>query len=546
MTNKVRRAIRLGKWGRLNRLLEVGYFPEELPPPFVSHTFARFRRSLLREWMGVPQFENFRSRPEHLTIPRFAAARRRATIPNPVNYFRLSHLIAQEWREIRDFIATSKITEFRPIFDAEGPRSIFRLDFGIVDRRTAEILSEYNHVFKTDITRFYHSIYTHSIAWALHEKSWVKANMRSPGFKASLGNKLDFELRKGQEDQTIGIPIGPDTSRIISEIIAVGLERELAKRLRDLDRRSVRYVDDILIGYDESESDELITAALEGAMSHYELDINISKTKTLGVKEREKIQWISELRACRVRLFPAAAQREDIERFFRTALVLAEENEKDSVLKWATKRSRSFNVSNQNFEFLCDYIIRITRKAPACLPILAQALIDANNAGRPIPRVRIQKFVDDIIAIHSPVGHAFEVGWALFIAKGLRLKLKSDQLKDAFILESSMTALLCMDLNNRSLIEGGVREDAWLPYASEEGLSSPMWLLAYEAAKKGWWASRDRAYVENSPLFGPMLRRGVSFYDEKRNVPKLRRELRDAKTQRIRVGIILNHWMDYF
>jgi hypothetical protein len=398
------RPIRLSRSDRLQRLLEVGYFPAELPPPFVTHSLARYRRSLLREWNAHPMFKNFRSRPEHFSIPRFAAARRRITVPNPVNYYRLAQLIADRWIEIRDFIATSKITEFRPIIDAKGDRSIFQLDFSIVDRRTAEILADYNHAFKTDITRFYQSIYTHSVAWALHGKEWVKRNLRSPSFSTSLGNQIDKELRKGQEDQSIGVPIGPDTSRIISEIIAVGLERELTNRLPELERRSVRYVDDIIIGYDEHESDDFIAAALEAAMSHYELDINISKTRTLGVSDREHIQWISELRACQVRSSPVEAQREDLERFFTMALVFSDENVEDSVLKWALKKARSFRIVPHNDSLYFDYMIRISRRSPACLPILAQALIEANNLGRQIPLSRVRKFVIDTIKIHSKVG----------------------------------------------------------------------------------------------------------------------------------------------
>jgi hypothetical protein len=70
-------------------------------------------------------------------------------------------------------------------------------------------------------------------------------------------------------------------------------------------------------------------------------------------------------------------------------------------------------------------------------------------------------------------------------------------------------------------------------------------LRAYEAVRKGWWADKRRKYVEDDPLFGPMLRRGVSFYDEHRNVPRLRRELKEAKTQWVRARQILAHWDDY-
>lgn len=537
--------IRLTRSQRLRRFLEAGYLAEELPPPFVSHSFARFRKALLGDWSTESMYTKFRSRPEPFSIPRYGAARRRITIPNPINYYRLATTISDGWIEIRDHISKSKITEFRPILDAEGQRSIFKLDFGIIDKRTAEILVDYDHAFKTDITRFYHSIYTHSIAWALYGKDWVKRNMHSTPFKNSLGNQLDVELRKGQEDQSIGMPIGPDTSRILSEVVAVGLERELQPLLSNLNRRSVRYVDDFLIGFDEGESEDQVASALEAAMSHYELDINVSKTRTMGKRSVEYIDWVPELRACRVSLVSAENQRGDLERFFTLALFYAKENEKDAVLKWAMKRARTFKVHRKNITLYFDYMIRLTRKSPSTLPILAQSLIEARSNGMSIPMDRVEKFICDIISVHARVGHAFEVSWSLFIAKGLRIPLRRGQLIDVFKLESSLCALLCMDLNVRGLIDGGIDETAWLPYGTVDGLTSPMWLLSYEAVRKGWWTDGRRDYVENHPLFGPMLRRGVFFYDENRNVSRLRRELKDAMTQRIRTGLILSRWLDY-
>ncbi|WPB87470.1 RNA-directed DNA polymerase [Sediminicoccus rosea] len=537
--------MRLNRSQRLRRFLEAGYLAEELPPPFVSYSFARVRGALLTEWKAATDFPKFRSRPEQFTIPRYASARRRISIPNPINFFRLSSEIANGWNEIRDFLASSKITEFRPIIDAEGPRSIFKLDFDLVGQRQAQILADYDFVFKTDISRFYPSIYTHSIPWALYGKIWVKENHKTKKFKDSLGDKLDFELRKGQEDQSIGIPIGPDTSRILSEIVAIGLERELKPLLSDLDRRSVRYVDDILIGFDEFESEDKISAVLEGAVAHFELDININKTKILGKRGVETFEWITELRACSVRNVTPKAQRDDLERFFKLALFYASTNEKDAVLKWAMKRSRSFDVLKDNSNFYCDYMLRLCRKSLSTLPILSQMLIEAKSNGWPIPSDRINKFISDILMIHAPIGHAFEVSWALFLAKGLRIKLYKEKMSDVFKIESSLCALICMDLNARGLIDGGVDESYWLLYANEQGLRSPMWLLSYEAARKKWWSDGRYKYVEKHSLFGPMLKRGVFFYDENRNVPRLRSELQRAKRQRIRTAKIFRNWVDY-
>src|SRR3546814_5011434 len=76
--------------------------------------------------------------------------------------------------------------------------------------------------------RFYPSIYTHSIAWAILGKAHVKASHHTTAFKGHFANHLDKAVGAGQEGQTIGIPIGPDTSRIIAELVAVVVE-EIAK-----------------------------------------------------------------------------------------------------------------------------------------------------------------------------------------------------------------------------------------------------------------------------------------------------------------------------
>jgi hypothetical protein len=536
---------RLDRSGRLKRFLEAGYFPEELPPPFVSHSFARYREYLHKAWAPLQEFDKFKSRPEYITVPRYGAARRRLAIPNPINYYRLSREISFGWGEIKKHIASSDVTEFRPIIDADGGRSLFKLDFDIVDRRVAEILSDYNNAFRTDIVKFYQSIYTHSVAWALNDKAWVKRNLNTAAFRESLGYKIDREVRKGQEDQSIGIPIGPDTSRIISEIVAVGLEKELRGLLPNFTRRSVRYVDDIVIGFEDWESSDGVVAALEAAMSHYELDINISKTKIIGANGIEEPDWVAELRACRINQVDVVAQRHDIDRFFNMALVYAEKNEKDAVLKWAMKRARSFPIFPKNRDLYFDLMVRVSRKSMACLPVLAQALIEAKSLGYSFPRGRVQKCIEDVLRVHSRVGHAFEVSWALFLAKGLGMFLDKEILIDVFKLENSLCALLCMDLNTRGLIVGGIDEAVWSPYASPDGLTSPMWLLSYEAAKKGWWSDGARAYVSGHPLFGPMLAKGIFFYDERRNVRRLRRELKAATIQRRRASYILANWKDY-
>ena len=127
-------------------------------------------------------------------------------------------------------------------------RAVNGVNFDGVSKKRIEILANYGRYVKTDVARFYPSIYTLAIAWSLVEKAFAKANHHSAAFKASFANNLDKAVGSGQEGQTIGIPIGPDTSRIISELIAVEVEQIAKSYIPDLDQRAVRYVDDMLIG----------------------------------------------------------------------------------------------------------------------------------------------------------------------------------------------------------------------------------------------------------------------------------------------------------
>lgn len=58
-------------------------------------------------------------------------------------------------------------------------------------------------------------------------KKFSKVNRRLD----SLGNKLDYLVRQGQDGQTVGIPIGPDTSLVIAELLMHDVDKNLSKEI---------------------------------------------------------------------------------------------------------------------------------------------------------------------------------------------------------------------------------------------------------------------------------------------------------------------------
>lgn len=108
---------------------------------------------------------------------------------------------------------------------AEGRALGRKLPFRALAERRAELRSHGRFLVRADISRFYQSIYTHSVPWALHGKAFAKRYRRA----RNVGNQLDQLLRSCQDEQTNGIPIGPDSSLLVAEIILSAIDERLKR-----------------------------------------------------------------------------------------------------------------------------------------------------------------------------------------------------------------------------------------------------------------------------------------------------------------------------
>jgi len=263
--------IPMTKSERLRLLLERGYFPDELPPPFQTNYLARYRKSVSIAWSTLgPNYPH--SAPGIYSIPRSQRLRRNLAIVNPVAQLNLAKLIADNWIEIRRHLRKSAYCLQLPEITTDTERAVPRPDFDLISLKKIEIGASFDHILLSDISRFYGTLYTHAIPWALRGKDWCKRNLHSPAYGASLGNRLDVAVRKGQENQTLGIPVGPDTSRILSEIVGASLDTEVQQILKLDNTRAFRNVDDWYIGFDNAGEAEDAIATVVTACRKFELE----------------------------------------------------------------------------------------------------------------------------------------------------------------------------------------------------------------------------------------------------------------------------------
>ena len=392
----------VNKSQRFKALLETGYFPEELPPPFTTSDIATYRGSIATAWAALPG-EYPKTVPAQYSNPRVKNSRRILSIVNPIAQLNISKLIADHWVEIKRRLRRTKYAIEELEIKLNEIRAVPPPDRTLLGLRRLEISAAYDHVLLADISRFYGTLYTHAIPWALHTKNWCKSNLNNKAaYEGTLGARLDKAVRKGQDNQTLGIPVGPDTSRIISEIVGVAIDENLPGQLSSNGKRAFRFVDDWHIGFDSIGEAESAVASIAAACRIYELELNFDKTRILNSSSSVGTLWPIELREHRFHT-TTFWQSRSLDHYFTMAFQFAEDNPEDNVLDFAVKRSNSVWVKPDNWHSYETFLLRAVRLNPTVLPAVVQILVSYNYSGYIVGKERIKKLIEDFIEKSVPL-----------------------------------------------------------------------------------------------------------------------------------------------
>ena len=336
---------------RVERLLRQGLLPSQLPPCFTTDTLASNHAVLSAAWLSLepgkpgisPKAPSGKS--EVFSVARAGHQRRSTSISNPVAQTFLSQAIVNNWAAIVHHFRKSRISASHPRFRRDANRAASLPSMQNLFERRLLIGAGYRYVLRTDISRFFPTIYTHSIPWALHGKSVAKKNRKlTPKY---FGNLLDTAVRQCQDEQTFGLPIGPDTSHIIAECIATAVDIDLAKRLRT-NLVGFRYVDDYYLFFETQSAAEGALAHLVRCLKEFELQINFEKTKICRTEELEEDSWTHTLRSIDI-ANDGQRQRSDANHFFEIARSLARAHSDESVMVYALRRVSSVIVRVDNW-----------------------------------------------------------------------------------------------------------------------------------------------------------------------------------------------------
>lgn len=242
-------------------LLAKGYLPVQLPPGFSSESFAQELNNFKGAWGSAKPPKTL---AERYSVARSSYFRRSTMIVNPISFYFLAKEISTYWPQIETHYQKTKLSKSVPTLGG-SLRAIDLPKFGELYEEKITLSSGYKYALVTDVTSYFPTIYTHTIPWALHGKAIAKVNQKH--IPQYFGNILDSKCMYVQDGQTIGLPIGPDTSHIIAEIIGVAIDEQLQKELKGWPK-GFRYVDDFYLFFNRREEAEQALAAVTKAIGH--------------------------------------------------------------------------------------------------------------------------------------------------------------------------------------------------------------------------------------------------------------------------------------
>ena len=156
---------------------------------------------------------------------------------------------------------------------------------------------KYPNMLKIDISGCFYHIYTHSISWAVKGKEIAKKNISAN----TLENAFDRLMQHANYNETNGIIVGPEISRIFAEIILQAVDLAILQELKEQygyrlgrDYEIRRYVDDSYVYATSREILENVCTVYKEQLAFYKMDINKSKLKycvrpfTTGVSDAKR------------------------------------------------------------------------------------------------------------------------------------------------------------------------------------------------------------------------------------------------------------------
>ena len=490
-------------------LLRKGYLPDNVPPTFSSAPIADFFQ-LVEPPPGYLMEPNRPLRAATYNASKRGLTRRMFSAIHPVTAHDMAEFVASRWNEIIGFCAKSDISYSIPEHHEDADRAIVINSHSAMENEKLNRLSSFRFIVGTDIARFYHSIYTHSIPWAFHGKATAKSD-KGVNSTQVFFNKADALIRNGQDGQTVGLPVGPDTSRIFAEMIATAVDLEFENRIERIDYSALRHVDDVWIGTNSHADAEKALSCYREAIREFELDINENKTRILAEDFGYTDFWPSEV-SSQIEFAistPGSRAKERLRSALENCFAMAVRRRDDGVLRFVLRYVDQNGLSRIHWDVTEPFLKRSAVHFGHTIDYVARILVWRHLAHDDLEINSWKPILGTILDKHGRLGNDSEVCWTIYLHHVLGIEISQDVARRIVRNCGALAVVALLHSVNAGLLNEDTFEDA------EERLSTEtdngrFWPIFLEW-KSMQWPRHERIAVTNHIIEG-LSAYGVSLY----------------------------------
>ena len=269
-------------------LLNEGYYPEQyvLPPCFKIKSFKLKTSNLINlDSLNPSKAKEF----ANISFPKTDIMSRTFSIIHPKYYHDIVFWLINSWNDFLDILFDPENLIYSYSFpiplnsadeNGEGQLRSGRMIYEFLEMAEKDLVTEshrYKYIVKIDITNFYNSVYTHTIAWA-----WFNDRKKALSRKndnSELGNQLDKLFQCANDAKSNGLPVGPVVSDLIVEFLLSNRDKVISERIKGIDFIATRFKDDYrFLVKTEDDAKKIIKNAID-VLSKYNLLVNEKKTE---------------------------------------------------------------------------------------------------------------------------------------------------------------------------------------------------------------------------------------------------------------------------
>ena len=505
----------------IDQITRYGYFAEQFPDCFSSESFADNLDELLPL---IPIGKAQKTKVKNITAPTTLStykndiSRRVLSVSNPEAFLRLSKYIQHRWADILRVSDSSNslspITFIRSynsyseqMINCESIRERLKAksDFikGIQNCIRASL--GYKYMLKVDITNCYNSLYTHSITWAIYFRTSEPISIQD---EYEMGDFLDCFIRQQKNNETNGIIVGPYTSRIISEIILVRIDRMLAEK----GLKFKRYVDDYKLYFRSEAQAQESLPLIEKVLNEFNLTLNTSKTEI----QKYPYEIISQIKD----EYEKSLKNDGVFGVLNTAARLHLKGEKGAY-KYALKYLKDEPIPERDLQIIIPTLVNVMLLDPRYGKYVTKYL------KKNISKIRADNLSIVInCELECSLKSELQQETLMFVQliKDLGLSITADNIIRILRSDNDFAIIIALDIwknHNKSVLrtkhEARMINESVKDLMSSlngEKLSGSRWLLLYELHLHKLVSDDLMPRLEKNEFFQKMFDLKVSFYNE--------------------------------